>query len=152
VEAFLKSLESSVQRRGSTQQKPSSSAVQTLDPRHQTLDASVWIGRGQCVEQYGTGEAYLPILEAASRLGRAPGGERLVALLNQYAPTWLVQLPALVSAAELEALQRRVAGATRERMLREAADVLEILTAETMLVLVLEDLHWSDNATIDLLS
>ncbi len=27
-----------------------------------------WIGRGQCIEQYGAGEAYLPILEALGRL------------------------------------------------------------------------------------
>jgi DNA-binding winged helix-turn-helix (wHTH) protein len=31
------------------------------------------IGCGQCVEQYGAGEAYLPVLEALGRLGRAPG-------------------------------------------------------------------------------
>ena len=30
------------------------------------------IGRGQCVEQYGAGEAYLPVLEALGRLGREP--------------------------------------------------------------------------------
>ena len=34
------------------------------------------IGRGQCVEQYGAGEAYLPVLEALGRLGRAAGGEQ----------------------------------------------------------------------------
>jgi DNA-binding winged helix-turn-helix (wHTH) protein len=33
------------------------------------------IGSGQCVEQYGAGEAYLPVLEALGRLGRAAGGE-----------------------------------------------------------------------------
>jgi predicted ATPase len=37
-------------------------------------------------------------------------------------------------------------------MLRELADAVVRLTAETPLVLVLEDLHWSDPATIDLLS
>ena len=40
--------------------------------------AALRIGRGQCVEQYGAGEAYLPVLEALGRLGRAAGGERLV--------------------------------------------------------------------------
>ena len=35
------------------------------------------IGWGQCVEQYGAGEAYLPVLEALGRLGRAAGGEQL---------------------------------------------------------------------------
>ena len=43
-------------------------------------------------------------------------------------------------------------GATRERMLRELPEALEALTTEALLVLVLEDLHWRDQATIDLLS
>ena len=63
---------------------------------------------------------------------------------SRYAPTWLVQMPGLLGDAELEAVQRRVQGATRERMLRELAEALEALTAATPLVLVLEDLHWSD--------
>jgi DNA-binding winged helix-turn-helix (wHTH) protein len=106
VEAFLQSLEQASQ----------SHIVQTLDPRRHTLDVSPWIGHGQCIEQYGAGEAYLPVLEALGRLGPQPGGERLLTILNQYAPTWLMQLPALLSAAELEAVQRRIQGATRERM------------------------------------
>ena len=73
-------------------------------------------------------------------------------LLHQHAPTWLVQMPALLDTAELEALQRRTHGATRERMLRELAEALEVITPERPLVLVLEDLHWSDVSTLDLLS
>ena len=61
-------------------------------------------------------------------------------------------MPALLSAADLEALQRKVQGATRERMLREMAEALEALTAEQPLILWLEDLHWSDVSTLDLLS
>jgi predicted ATPase len=112
----------------------------------------MWIGQGQCLEQYGEGEAYLPVLEAFGRLCREPGGEQLVAVLAQYAPTWLVQMPALVSAAELEILQRKVTGATRERMLREMAEAVEALTAERGLVLVFEDLQWSDHSTLGLIT
>jgi predicted ATPase len=61
---------------------------------------------------------------------------------------WLVQLPGLLPEAELERLQRQVQGATAARMLRELAEALEVLTAETPLVLVLEDLHWSDRPTV----
>src|SRR5262249_38144928 len=43
-------------------------------------------------------------------------------------------------------------GGTRGRMLRELADVVEALTVEHPLVLVLEDLHWSDAATVDLVA
>jgi len=75
-----------------------------------------------------------------------------VALLAQQAPTWLVQMPGLVRAAALETLQRRVAGATRDRMLCELAEALELLTAHRPLLLVLEDLHWSDPSTLDVLA
>jgi predicted ATPase/DNA-binding winged helix-turn-helix (wHTH) protein len=109
------------------------------------------IGRGQCVEQYGAGEAYLPVLEALGRLGRAPGGEQLVQILTQHAPTWLEQLPGLLSDQDVEAVQRRAQGATRGRMLRELVEALDTLTRDAPLVLLLEDLHWSDSATIDLL-
>ena len=103
------------------------------------------IGRGQCVEQYGAGEAYLPVLEALGRLGRGPGGERLVQVLKQHAPTWLAQLPALLADADLEAVQRRAQGATRERMLRELVEALDTLAPTRRSSCVLEDLHWSDS-------
>ena len=114
--------------------------------------AALRIGRGQCVEQYGAGEAYLPVLEALGRLGREAGGEYLVHVLRQQAPTWLAQLPGLLTDVDLEAVQRRVQGATRDRMLRELVEALDALTLDAPLVLLLEDLHWSDSATIDLLA
>ena len=116
------------------------------------VDTGMWIGRGQCIEQYGAGEAYMPVLEALGRLCREPGGAYLIELLGQHAPTWLVQMPALLSDEELEALQRKVQGATQERMLREMAEAIEVLTAEWPLILTIEDLHWSDHATLELLS
>ena len=73
----------------------------------------VWTARGQCVEHFGAAEAYLPVLEALGRLGRLPGGEQLVAMLARHAPTWLVQMPGLITDAELETVQRRVQGATQ---------------------------------------
>jgi DNA-binding winged helix-turn-helix (wHTH) protein len=106
-----------------------------------------WMARGQCIEHYGVGEAYLPVLEALGQLCRQSGGEQMLGLLRRYAPTWLVQMPAFIDDTEFEGLQRKVQGATRERMLREMAEALEALTAEQLLVLVLEDLHWSDHST-----
>ena len=117
------------------------------------VPASDWqVGRGQCLDHYGAGEAYLPVLEAVSRLARGAGGERVVGVLTRHAPTWLVQMPGLVDAEDAALLPSRVLGATRERMLREMAEALETLAAERPLVLVLEDLHWSDHSTLDLIA
>jgi DNA-binding winged helix-turn-helix (wHTH) protein/predicted ATPase len=109
----------------------------------------LWIGRGQCIEHYGAGEAYLPLLEALGRLCRGPDGDRLFDLLHHHAPSGLMQLPGLVSTTEFADLQQRVSGTTRERMLRELVEAMEVLTAERPLLLILEDLHWSDSATLE---
>src|SRR5262249_8430195 len=114
-------------------------------------DADLLIASGACQEHYGAAETYFPVLEALGRLLREPGAERLIALLETHAPTWLVQLPWLDHRDEHEALRRELLGVTKERMLREMAEALEALTAKVPLVLVLEDLHWSDHSTLDLL-
>lgn len=116
------------------------------------ISGPVRIGRGQCIEQHGVGEAYLPILEALSQLCSDPGGERVIALLRRYAPMWVVQLPGMLEASEVEALQRQMQGSSRERMLREFVNAIDRLTADAVLVLVLEDLQWSDPSTIELLA
>src|SRR5262245_9877276 len=36
-------------------------------------DPAVWLAAGQCVEHYGTGEAYLPVLETLGQLCRGAG-------------------------------------------------------------------------------
>jgi DNA-binding winged helix-turn-helix (wHTH) protein/predicted ATPase len=111
-----------------------------------------WVGRGQCIDQYGAGEAYLPLLEALGQWCRAAEGAQLVALLHQQAPHWLLQMPAFLSPTAYDDLQRRCSGTTRDRMLRELAEALETLTAQHPLILILEDLHWSDYATLDWLA
>src|SRR6266545_3411826 len=113
-----------------------------------TAAEACWVGHGQCVEAYGAGEPYLPLLEALGRLCQGPEGARLVAVLRQYAPSWLGQLPALLPPAEWEALQRTGGPAAPPRMLRELTDALDAFTTEYPLVLVVEDLHWSDRATL----
>ena len=110
------------------------------------------ITHGQCLEHYGVAEPYQPVLEALGRLCRGTDGQACIALLKQYAPTWLAQMPWLLSPTEQEELRQRLLGATRAQMLREMAEAIEILTAEIPLIFVLEDLHWADRATIDLLA
>jgi len=113
-------------------------------------EGNIRIARGQCLEHYGTSEAYLPVLEAVTRLCRE--NRQMIDVLRAHAPMWLLQMPSVLGVSDREALSREVSGATRERMLREIGETLEALTADAPLVLILEDLHWSDYSTLDLIS
>jgi predicted ATPase/DNA-binding winged helix-turn-helix (wHTH) protein len=155
VEAFLAGI--GQQGTGNGQQATGNRQRRSTDlpqpmPAPRSLIPVPWIGRGQCVELYGASEPYLPILEALGRLCRGPNGHHLVEILDRYAPSWLAQLPSLLSPPELEKLQTRIQGVARTRMLRELTEALEALTAEETVILWLEDLHWSDVSTLDWLT
>ena len=103
------------------------------------------MGLGQCVEHHGAGEPYMPLLEALQALARADG--EWVALMRRVAPSWLAQMPWHLDDDDRLRLPREVAGATQDRMLRELGELLDRAGAAQPLLLVLEDLHWSDAAT-----
>ena len=117
-----------------------------------SLHPNLRMARGQCVEGFGGKEAYYPMLEAVGQLMCEAEGGPLVRILAHRAPTWLIQFPSLIKAEHREALQREIIGATRERMVREICEALEVLTAENPFLLILEDLHWVDPSTLDLIS
>ncbi|MDH0864522.1 AAA family ATPase [Mitsuaria sp. GD03876] len=104
---------------------------------------------GQCIEQVGEGEPYLPVLDALAGLARSDA--TLVAQLRRVAPTWLLQLPWLIDRDEQERLQAGLASSTQDRMLREFSELVEQLTAARPLLLITEDLHWCDEATVRLI-
>ena len=107
---------------------------------------------GRCTERFGTDEAFLPLIDALVTRCRGPSGHELLSAIRAHAPTWMLQLPGIIDATEHAKLQRELFGATRERMLREFCDLVEALSATRPWVIVLEDLHWSDLATLDVLS
>jgi len=105
---------------------------------------------GHCVEQSGAGEPYLPVLEALTALCRR--NLALPDLMRAVAPSWLLRLPWLCSAAERDALRAELVGAGEARMLREMGELLDRYTQDRPLLLVTEDLHWSDHATVQLMN
>jgi DNA-binding winged helix-turn-helix (wHTH) protein len=107
------------------------------------------VGRGACVEQYGSGQAYLPVFDAIGALCRGPGSSRAVGVFAEHAPTWLAQMPALVRPERLAELQRRASGATQGRTLRELAEALDALSADAPVIIVLDDLQWTDPSTAE---
>ena len=107
--------------------------------------------RGACLEQRSEREPFAPVLALLADLCSGPLAGQASAALRRCAPTWLAQMPWLVQPHELPELRKSLAGMGIGRMLREFGALLQALCTHTPLVLVLEDLHWADAATIDLL-
>jgi DNA-binding winged helix-turn-helix (wHTH) protein/tetratricopeptide (TPR) repeat protein len=105
--------------------------------------------QGQCVEQFGAGEPYLPVFDALKVLCRRD--PEIVPLLRRTAPTWLVQMPWLVAEHDRPALQAELAGAGQERMVRELIELGDRYSQRVPLLLITEDLHWADDATLRLM-
>jgi DNA-binding winged helix-turn-helix (wHTH) protein/tetratricopeptide (TPR) repeat protein len=104
---------------------------------------------GQCVDQYGSGEPYLPVIEALRRASAEPGGEPVADCLRGHAPPWLTAPAA--AAAPHGAQSSAALPDAPERTLRQLAETIEALSRVSAAVLLLEDLHWADYSTLDLL-
>lgn len=108
--------------------------------------------QGAHVESLGPAEPYFGILETLRHLASELGRAELARIFRQVAPMWLAQLPWLVSPEELIRLQASFQGASSQRMQRELLALWHVLAERRPMVLVLEDMHWSDQATVELLS
>ena len=103
---------------------------------------------GHCFEQFGTSEPYMPVWEAIGALSRQRPSPGLSALLARHAAAYAGTAPPSRDGSATRTEPR----GTTERLLREIADGIEQLAAEATVVLWLEDVHWADYSTIDLLS
>src|SRR5207244_13435260 len=93
----------------------------------------------------------IAVRDALGRLFLEPDSVEVTSLLYRRAPTWLAQMPWLASAPALAELPQRNLGVTRDRMLREFAELVEELALTRPFVLCLDDLHWCDDSTLSLL-
>jgi DNA-binding winged helix-turn-helix (wHTH) protein/tetratricopeptide (TPR) repeat protein len=111
------------------------------------------VGVGQC-HPVGVGEPYAPVLDAIFDLAKGPAAAEVLRCLDAVAPGWLLQLPALIDVDHGSSLVNRTLGSTPERMLREALDLFDALASAGYgpLVLTIDDLHWADRPTLDLIT
>jgi DNA-binding winged helix-turn-helix (wHTH) protein len=108
--------------------------------------------RARCVQMGSVAEPFLPLLEALERHCREPHGRLLIERLNHLAPTWLYQMLNVLDPGECAKLQQKVSYSNTGRMLREGADFFETLSNNSTFILVLDNSHWSDEFTMDLIN
>jgi predicted ATPase/predicted Ser/Thr protein kinase len=113
---------------------------------------SFHVARGCCSERLAGSEAYLPVLEALENLLRGPGGAALAETMKRLARNWYVQV--IPRTADDSASTPRTAEAptsTQERLKRELITFLEEVGRARPVLFFLDDLHWADASTLDLL-
>ncbi|HUB90638.1 MAG TPA: AAA family ATPase [Dyella sp.] len=107
---------------------------------------------GRCIEGFGGAEPFYPIIEVLSRLIKGTSGSKVQDALVTVAPSWGNQLGGLLSREHHARLQKVAHISARSRMLGEFCELLEVLAEDDVFVLLLEDLHWADFSTLDLIS
>jgi hypothetical protein len=115
----------------------------------------VIVARGRCSERLAGTEAFLPVLEALESAVRADPSGEVLALLTRHAPTWTREIGesngTAASPAAIDGVPSGLQAASPERMKRELLSFIEATARTHPLAIFLEDLHWADSATVDLL-
>jgi len=112
-------------------------------------DERVETTTGRCLEHYGDAVAYLPFLDGLGGLLAGPRGQAAAQVLMRHAPSWGAQFPAAREAGAKPASPEQVHAGS---LLREFAGALQVISTERPLVWLLEDLHWADPSSCDLLA
>jgi predicted ATPase len=114
---------------------------------------TISLARGRCSERLAGAEAYLPFLEALDSVLQGEGGAAAAKLMKLLAPTWYLQLaPRATDDASLADVLTEAKSATQERRKREAGVFLCELSRQRPVVMFLDDVHWADPSSVDLLS
>jgi predicted ATPase len=109
------------------------------------------VARGQCVQGIAAREQYYPLLEALAHLCAAEDGERACRILARIAPEWLPSSARPARSAQEDHAGKDVAQ-VHTRTTSDLCAALEEIAAERPLALILEDIHWADEATLDAIS
>ena len=111
------------------------------------------VARGRCSERLAGAEAYLPVLEVLDTLLHAQTVGGFSDMMKALAPTWYVHVASLgLESLTSQQLREEAKAASQERMKRELAAFFEEISRVRPLVLFLDDLHWADVSTVDLLN
>jgi tetratricopeptide (TPR) repeat protein len=110
------------------------------------------VARGRCSERLAGSEAYLPVLEALEHLLRHTPNVSVDQLMRTVSPTWYTQVATTSGHPSFAEMRQDAPAASQERMKRELAALFEEVSRTRPLIVFLDDLHWADVSTIDLLN
>lgn len=119
-----------------------------LDAFCRASSGTASFARGQCVQGVQSKERYYPVMEALGQLCASPDGDAACRTLARFAPAWLSRLDRETEIVAKNAEPQSSYG----RMAGDLCRALEELSGVKPLILVLEDLHLADDATLDLVS
>ncbi|MGO9450559.1 MAG: AAA family ATPase [Candidatus Binataceae bacterium] len=108
------------------------------------------VGRGYCAQQSEKGDTYRPIFEALAQMCGGRHGKEAREVILRQAPAWAAHMPQLLGETSNGADASRRSISTQ--MLMQFAATLDALAAMHPLILVCEDLHLSDRATVELIA
>jgi TolB-like protein/Tfp pilus assembly protein PilF/predicted ATPase len=118
-----------------------------------TANEACTIARGRCSERLAGNEAYLPVLEALEDLVRNDKTSALRDMLRRSAPTWYALVAPLKDEDASDArLLADVKNSSQERLKREFVVFLGEASRRSPFLLFLDDVHWADASTVDLLA
>ncbi len=114
--------------------------------------AGAWVLVGSCIEATEDGLPYSPIAEALRNLMRATSGSERADVLGPGAHEIARLVPELRRTLEPEEDSGPAGPTSRARLFETVRDVLGRLGERAPVLLVVEDAHWADSSTRDLLT
>ncbi len=112
--------------------------------------SDVIIARGHSSERLAGTEAYFPFLEIMQTLLNT-NRDSSAHIMKKLAPTWYSQVTANLGSETLTTRPQEKA-ISQEKLKRELANFLQELSNHHPLILFLDDLHWADASTIELIA
>jgi DNA-binding winged helix-turn-helix (wHTH) protein len=109
------------------------------------------IGQGRCSERLAGAEPHLPVLEALDEF--CAQDRTLASLLRRLAPTWYVHVAPRFEDGSLQSqLPEHLPSGSADRLMRELTVFLEEISRTRPVVMFVDDLHWADVSTVDLVA
>jgi serine/threonine protein kinase/tetratricopeptide (TPR) repeat protein len=117
-----------------------------------TSAESCIVARGRCSERLAGSEAYLPLLEALDSLLHERSRATVIRTIKAIAGAWYAQVAPAAPDQSAGGSRGEIPRVSQEHLKRQLGALLRELSVTSPVVLFLDDLHWADGSTIDLLA